>query len=359
MRFRNSLSSGLLATVLGTSLLASPNVLADDRPSFDVAWTLYVGWMPFAYMADQGIIDRWADKYEIDINLVQVNDYIEGINLYNAGRFDAATMANMDALTIPAAGGTDSTVLLITDYSDGNDAVVLKGSDSMEDIAGKDVYLVQYSVSHYTLARALDEHGMSERDVRTVNTSDADIVGVFAQNDVEAVTIWNPQLGEVLRNPDANVVFDSSDIPGEILDMLVVHTETLEEYPEFGKAMVGAWFETMAIMYGDDEEARENARSDMAEAAGTDLEGYERQLDATFMFTTPEEKLDFATDEQLMESMDFVRNFSADHALLGDNVTDPGFIGMSFPDGNVLGDEGNIKLRFTNEFIQMALDDEL
>ena len=51
------------------------------------------------------IIDKWASKYGIKINVVQLNDYIESINQYTAGQFDGCTMTNMDALTIPAAGG--------------------------------------------------------------------------------------------------------------------------------------------------------------------------------------------------------------------------------------------------------------
>jgi len=349
----------LISSALGLSVIAPSSALADDVPSFDIAWTIYVGWMPFGYMQDEGIIDRWADRYDIEINLIQVNDYIGGINLYTAGRYDGATMTNMDALTIPAAGGKDSTSLIITDYSNGNDAVVLKDGESMSDIAGRDVHLVQYSVSHYTLARALEMADMTERDINTVNTSDADIVAVFTQPEVSAVTAWNPQLGEIAAQPGASVVFDSSDIPGEILDMLVVDTETLNEHPELGKALTGAWYETMALMYGDDPEARDAARSAMAEAAGTDLPGYNTQLDATFMFDTPEKKLAFATDEELVSAMDFVREFSARHALLGDNVTDPGFIGMSFPEGATLGDENNIQLRFNTDFIRMAADGEL
>ncbi len=35
-------------------------------------------------------------------------------------------MTNMDALTIPAVGGVDSTVLIVGDFSNGNDGIVLK-----------------------------------------------------------------------------------------------------------------------------------------------------------------------------------------------------------------------------------------
>ena len=54
---------------------------------------------------------------------------------------------------------------------------------------------------------------------------------------------------------DATKIFDSSMIPSEILDLMVVNTETLADNPDFGKALVGAWCELMGFMAAGDEEA--------------------------------------------------------------------------------------------------------
>ncbi len=348
-----------LISLLAVSAVAFGATQAHAEPKrFSVAWSIYVGWMPWAYIDNEGILDRWAEEYGIEIELVQINDYIEAINLYTAGRFDGATMANMDMLTIPSAGGVDTTALIVGDYSNGNDAVVLKGHDDIDAIRGLDVYLLELSVSHYTLARALDLAGMSERDVRVVNTSDADIATVFRDRRVQAATLWNPQLGEAMRHPEANKVFDSTQIPGEILDIMAVNSDTLRENPELGKALTGAWFEAMEIMRADDERGQA-AREFMAETAGTDLEGFMAQVEATYFFYTPQEKLDFLTPEQLRTSMEFVRDFSFEHGLLGDNARSPDVIGIEMPDGSVLGNENNVKMRFNHRFVQMAADGEL
>ncbi len=133
--------------------------VAAERTSFNVAWSIYVGWMPWDYADRSGILKKWADKYGIKIKLTQVNDYVESINQYTAGRFDACAMTNMDMLTIPAAGGVDSTALIVGDFSNGNDGVVLKGKGkTLADIKGQKVNLVELSVSHYLLVRALG-HG--------------------------------------------------------------------------------------------------------------------------------------------------------------------------------------------------------
>ena len=343
--------------LLSLSFIISPLAAhAETKDKFSIAWTIYAGWMPWDYADNAGIVKKWADKYDIEIDVVQINDYIESINQYTAGQFDGCTMTNMDALTIPAAGGVDSTALIIGDFSNGNDGIVLKGADKkLADIKGQRVNLVELSVSHYLLARALDSVDMSERDVTVVNTSDADLVGVFNASDVTSTVTWNPLLSEITAIPDTTKVFDSSDIPGEIIDLLVVNTETLEANPAFGKALTGAWYEIMAKMQAGDEEAL----TMMAEASGTDLAGYQAQLDATNMFYTAAEAVSFANSDQLQATMKHITDFSFDHGLLGDGAMDADFIGIAYPDGDVAGDKNNVKLRFDSSFMKMAADNAL
>lgn len=338
-------------------LALSLSSLTHAADSFKVCWSIYVGWMPWAYGAEQGIVKKWGDKYGIDIEVVQINDYIESINQYSAGEFDACTMTNMDALTIPAAGGVDSTALVVGDFSNGNDGVVLKGKKSLADIKGQNVNLVELSVSHYLLARGLETVGLSEKDLTVVNTSDADMVAVYGTDDVTAVSTWNPLLSEITSMPNSHKVFDSSQIPGEIIDLLVINTDTLKANPKLGKALVGAWYEIMGNMSGSDKKATD-AKSYMATASGTDLAGYEAQLASTEMFYTPASALELTNSDKLVKTMENVAKFSFKHGLLGDSAPDAGFIGIEMPAGT-FGDKGNVKFRFDPTYMQMASEGKL
>lgn len=342
-------------TVLLFSLLVSANTMAAD--SFKVCWSIYVGWMPWAYGAQEGIVEKWGDKYGIDIDVVQINDYVESINQYTTGQFDACTMTNMDALTIPAAGGVDSTALIVGDFSNGNDAIILKDKTSLADIEGQIVNLVELSVSHYLLARGLDTVGLKEADVNVVNTSDADMVSVYGTDDITAVVTWNPLVSEILAQPNSNKVFDSSQIPGEIIDLLVINTDTLNANPNLGKALVGAWYEIMELMSGSDKVAIDT-RTFMAEASETDLAGYDAQLASTEMFYTPEAALSLTNSEKLIATMQNVAEFSFEHGLLGDGAPDAGVIGIETPAG-VFGDPSYIKLRFDPTYMEMAKNGQL
>lgn len=349
-----------LAATTALGLALSPAIAtAQDRTEFRVAWSIYVGWMPWGYLEESGIMDRWAERYGIDVEIVQINDYVESINLYTAGEFDGVTATNMDTLSIPAGSGVDTTALIVGDFSNGNDAVILKGEGELDDLAGMPVNLVELSVSHYLLARALDSVGLAERDLDgVVNTSDADMIAAFQTDDVQAVVTWNPLVSTIMETPEANMLFDSSDIPGEIIDMMVVNTETLEANPDFGRALVGAWYELMGIMSSDTEEGIA-ARTAMAEASGTDLAGYEAQLASTQMFYDPAEAVAFVESEALPDTMVTVAEFLFEQGILGEGAPSADFVGVEYPGGVTTGDPGNVQLRFDTTFMQMAADGSL
>jgi NitT/TauT family transport system substrate-binding protein len=332
---------------------------AAPRTDFKVCSSIYAGFMPWAEAQAQGIFAKWGKKYGVNISVVQLNDYVESINQYTAGKFDGCAMANMDALTIPAAGGVDSTAIIVADYSDGNDGIVIKGKNKrLADLKGQSVNLVEFSVSHYFLARALESVGMSERDIKVVNTSDADIVAAFATPAVKNAVTWNPMLASLAEGQDATLVYSSHRLPGELMDMMVVNTKTLNDNPAFGKALTGAWFEMMSVMSAKDERATKSLNA-MAKASGTDLAGFKAQLSTTALFYTPKTALEFATSPEMPKIMSRVAKFSFEHGILGQGVKSADAIGMSFDGGTVVGNKNNIKLRFDPTYVRMAAEGKL
>lgn len=325
------------------------------KEKYSVAWTHYVGWEPWAYAEESGILKKWADKYDIEISITLLDDYIESINRYTAGEYDACVMTNMDALTIPAASGVDSTALILGDYSNGNDGIILRKASSVTELKGKEVLLVEYSVSHYLLARALEMNGMSEEDVKIINTSNADITLTYITASHAGVVTWNPPLQKIQRVRNANLLFDSSKIPGEILDLMVVKTNVDEK---FKKALTGAWYETMVEM-STGGMAQKKAIDAMARSADVTPVEFELQLKTTEMFYTPEKALEIARNEQLISTMDLVRRFSFEKGLFGEGAESVDLVGIEFYGGKTLGDEKNVKLRFNTKYMELARDNKL
>ena len=350
--FRSIVGASLLAIAIAAPVHAAP------KTDFRVAWSIYVGWMPWGYAADTGIVKKWADKYGITIDVKQFNDYVESVNQYTAGSFDAVTITNMDALSIPAAGGVDTTAVVMGDFSNGNDAIILKNQSELAAVKGQKINLVEFSVSHYLLARALESKQLAEKDVKVVNTSDADLAAAYKTADVTAVVTWNPIVSEILASPDAKKVFDSSQIPGEIMDLMVANTAVLKDNPNFGKALVGIWYETIARMNapGADGVA---AREAMAKASGTDLAGFQSQLASTKLFDTPPSAVDFTRSAAVGSTMDRVRKFLFEKALLGKDAKSADAVGIELSDKTVLGDKANVKLRFDATFMDAAANGKL
>jgi NitT/TauT family transport system substrate-binding protein len=334
---------------------AAPPANNSNQKDFKVVWSHYTGWEPWGYAEKSGILKKWADKYGITIELVRMDDYVASINDYTAGKFDACAMTNMDALTIPALSNVDSEAVIIGDYSNGNDGIVLKNGNRVTDLKGRELMLVKGSVSQYVMARAFASEGVFEKDVKLVDISDAKIADAYLANPNGAAVTWNPHLARIRSAAGSNQVFHSGMIPREILDLMVVKTAAPDS---FKKALTGAWYETLAVMRSEGDKSKE-AIEFMAKNSDSTVDEFNDQLKTTAMFYTPYEALQFSLSPELKNTMNEVRNFSFKSGLYPQSASSADVVGIAFEDGTVLGDSKNIKLRFTAKYVQMAQDKAL
>ena len=286
--------------------------------------------MPWPYAAEAGIVKKWADKYGITIKVTQINDYVESINQYTAGKFDGVTVTNMDALTIPAAGGVDTTALIVGDFSNGNDGIVLKKGKTLADIKGRKVNLVELSVSHYLLARGLSSGEAAARsDIKVVNTSDADIVGAFKSPDIDRggdlESAADGSQGRAGRHARSST---PARFPARSIDLLVGQHRDAEGQSRLRQ---GAGRRLVRDHGADDRpgEKGKAAREAMAKLSGTDLAGYDAQLKTTLMFYTPADAVAFATSPELPRPWTWCARSRFEHGLLGEGVKSKDAVGIA------------------------------
>src|SRR5205085_4696920 len=139
--------------------------------------------------------------------------------------------------------GVPTTVVLIGDYSNGNDALLVRDGLQMKDLAGRKLLLVQKTVSEYLFDRAMGLRGLRDqiKRVRMINTSDADIAGAFiSDRSASAVVTWKPLVSQIRKERGIASLFDSSQIPGEILDLTVVRTDVLSRADGSGRRVAKA-----------------------------------------------------------------------------------------------------------------------
>ena len=342
-------------------LLFAASLSGADKPTFTVGWSIYVGWNPYQYMAKSGILKKWADKYNVAIK-VQRFDYAPSLEAFVAKNIDACTMTNMEALDMPAAAGVDSTAIIVGDYSNGNDALLVRNGLTFPALAGKQIMLVQKTVSEYLFERGMALNGQQDqiRKVHLVNTSDSDIVTAFtSQASNQAVVTWKPLVSQIRKTKGVTTLFDSSKIPGEILDLLVVRSEVLNR-PDgagarFAKAITGAWYETMTQFKA----SSKTALTGSAEASGDTLASYEEQLQTTHLFYTPQSAADYAASKELRDKMELVRQFCFRHQLLGVKTGSADDVAILYPDKSVQGRKDRVRLRFDTGYMQQAAQGKL
>ena len=330
-------------------------------PTFTVGWSVYAGWNPYFYMAKSGILKRWADKYGIIIK-VQRFDYAASLDAFVGKNIDACTMTNMEALDMPAAAGVDSTALIVGDYSNGNDAVLARNNLTLAQLPGKRIMLVQKTVSEYLLERAMDVNGLGAQipQLRLMNTSDSDLVGAFLGNQGNQVAVtWKPLVSQILaQGGNVKPLFDSSKIPGEILDLLVVRTDMLDSAlmararasprPSLAHGM------RLSRSLTAQGAASQAAISGSAAASGDSVASYKEQLRTTYLFSTPRSAVEFSESPTIKQKMDLVRQFCFRHQLLGQNISSVNDVAIRYPDGSVQGKGDRVRLRIDSSYMQLA-----
>jgi NitT/TauT family transport system substrate-binding protein len=356
------MKSRLLPAVCAFFLLLgtfSPSVARAEVPTFTVGWSVYAGWNPYFYMQKSGILKKWADKYGIAIK-VQRFDYAASLDSFVAKNIAACTMTNMEALDMPAAAGVDSTAIIVGDYSNGNDAVLVRNGLTFANLPGKPIMLVEKTVSEYLLERGMVLNGQQAQlsKLRLINTSDSDIAAAFLNNKSnQAVVTWKPLVSQIVTDKSVHEIFASSKIPGEILDLLVVRTDILNtpDGQKFAKAITGAWYETVAQLAA----GQPNAIKYSAAASDDTIDSYKEQLKTTALFSTPKSAVDFATSADLQQKMDLVRKFCFTHGLLGQGVKSVDDVAIAYPNGAVQGDKSHVRLRFNAAYMQAAQQGKL
>lgn len=227
-------------------------------PSFSLAWSEYPSWSVFGVASDVGLIDgakgkqgSIEKKYNVDIELRQA-DYDPCLQMYASGAVDSVCITNMDALN-PALS-RKSVMILPTSTSNGGDALIAVGATDIKQLRKpKKVYGLTKSVSEYAFVRALLKKGEDPANYEMANMDPGAAAQALQTNQagIEAIMVWNPFILQTLKmRKDAKVVLDSSLIPGEIIDSVVIAKDSLTKPggEAFSKAVAEAYYEVCKRM---------------------------------------------------------------------------------------------------------------
>jgi NitT/TauT family transport system substrate-binding protein len=233
-----------------------------------VAFSDWPGWTALEIGAQKG----WFKEAGVEVELLWF-EYGPSMEAFTAGKCDAVTVTNGDAL-VTGAGGARNIAVVITDYSNGNDMIVARpGIRSLADLKGKKVGIEIGFVEHLLLLNGLKKAGLSESDVELVPTPTNQTPQVLASGQVDAIGAWQPNSGEALKAvAGSKPVYTSADEPGLIYDAVVVSPQSLAQRRDDWVKFVKVWDRIAA--YLADPKTRDDGIAIMAARAGVDPKEY-------------------------------------------------------------------------------------
>jgi NitT/TauT family transport system substrate-binding protein len=160
------------------------------------------------------------------------------------------------ALTIDEAlelsqNGIPIKIILVADISEGADVIIAKpGITSVKDLAGKRVGVEEGALGRYMLSRALEINDMAPDSVRTVNILIDDSVEAYQFDRIDAVVTFEPYRGQLLAM-DGIEIFNSKQLPNEIIDVLVVRADYIETNPKTLRTLIKGWLTAAELIKKD------------------------------------------------------------------------------------------------------------
>jgi NitT/TauT family transport system substrate-binding protein len=236
MKRRHFIHTSLAAIACSSAFLTScePQV----SPPLKLGSNLWPGYEPL-YLARE--LGYYANSI---IQLVSYPAITEVSRAFRNGDLDIAALT-LDETLVLAETNPEVRVILVTDVSNGADVIMAKpGIHSLKDLKGKRIGAESTALGAYMLVRALEKGGVRLQDVQLVSLGTTEHEGAFKQGLVDAIITFEPTRSKLLEQ-GANIIFDNSQIPGEIVDVLVTRQSVLEHRQDGLNQLLASWFRAL------------------------------------------------------------------------------------------------------------------
>ncbi|WP_295309081.1 MULTISPECIES: ABC transporter substrate-binding protein [unclassified Ruminococcus] len=212
----------------------------------------WIGYAPL-YLADK---KGFFDDHGADVDVQFFESKTDSKSALAAGRIQGMS-TTVDTHVMSAASGMDISIVLALDTSDGGDGLsALKDIPDIPSLKGHSVALdTSGGASYFWFQYLLQQEGMTLDDVQVVNMSSGDAGAAFVAGEVDAAVTWEPWLSKAKETDNGSVLIDSSETPGIIVDALAMDKDFAAEYPGTVKAIVEGWYDALAYMESDPDDA--------------------------------------------------------------------------------------------------------
>ncbi len=188
------------------------------------------------------------------IRLIGYPSATEVISAFRNRSLEAASLTLDEALLL-LDNDLPIKVVLVHDVSHGADVILARpGIERVADLKGKSIAVESSALGAYVITRALQKHELSLDSVQIKHLDVNQHVAAYESGQVDAVVTFEP-FSTHLKELGAGEVFSSREIPGEIIDVMVVHEEIYEERLEDLRHLTQGWFAALEYLESEPQKA--------------------------------------------------------------------------------------------------------
>jgi NitT/TauT family transport system substrate-binding protein len=215
--------------------LALAGCAVEAEPGLRIGTNVWIGSEPLYLARELGHLDSKA------VQLVEYPSASEVLRAFRNQAIDGMVIS-LDELFGLALEALQPRVIMVVDISHGADVVVGRpGMRGMKDLRGRRIAVESGALGAFVLSRALALNGMTAGDVVVVHLESNEQPSAFEKGEVDGAVTFDPYRAQLLR-AGAAVLFDSTQIPGEIVDLLAVRASVLRLQPKAVQALLAGWF---------------------------------------------------------------------------------------------------------------------
>jgi len=239
-----------------------------SEPNLRIGTNVWPGYEPLYLARQKGMLE------EEKVHLVEFSSASQVIQSYRNNLIDAAALT-LDEVLLLLESGEQLKIVLVMDISNGGDAIIGQSDiTSLSNISGKRVGVENNALGAYMLTRALETVNLSKESIEIIPLDINNQEKSFLQQKVDAVVTFDPVRTRLLKS-GGHLLFDSRQLPGEIVDVLVIRDKYLNQYPESVQYLLNGWYQALAFIKEQPREAAKILGQRMKMSVEETLASYE------------------------------------------------------------------------------------
>ncbi len=249
---RNIITFLLIATMLLLFVYISSNPYEVKPQTIRLGITQWPGFEYLFIAKKQGFFNQAG----LDIELVELSSLAEVRRAFERGKIDGMAATIVEVLEAYKYSDQVAQPIAVISFSNGaNEILGNKALNNMKDLKGKKIGVEAGSFSSYLVSSALNLNNIDYSEVVVIPMDLHKLPKALKAGKVDAITAYPPFSIAIKKQLEVNVLFDSSLIPHQLLDVISINKNVLNNNPNLQRSFFAAWKNTLDYVENNPEES--------------------------------------------------------------------------------------------------------